>query len=150
MKLFTGWVLAAGLVLAATAAQAQVPAPDGAGRAPYYAGIRLGGPYVGRPLCGDAAARRPGPGYGHGPMLLPPHEVYTVVRESGFSPLGIPQQRGFIYTIAVIDRGGDDGRLVIDARNGRIIRFVPARTDGRQFQRRSGRRATARRDRCRR
>jgi hypothetical protein len=26
----------------------------------------------------------------------------------------------------VIDRGGEDGRLVIDARNGRIIRFIPA------------------------
>ena len=41
-----------------------------------------------------------------------------MIRENGFSPLGIPQQRGFIYTIAVIDRGGDDGRLVIDARDG--------------------------------
>jgi hypothetical protein len=28
--------------------------------------------------------------------LLPPQEVYTIVRESGFSPLGIPQQRGFV------------------------------------------------------
>ncbi len=39
--------------------------------------------------------------------LLPPQEVYTVVRESGFSPLGMPRQRGFVYTIAVIDRGGE-------------------------------------------
>jgi hypothetical protein len=58
--------------------------------------------------------------------LLPPQEVYTVVRDSGFSPLGGPQLRGFVYTISVIDRGGDDGRLVIDARTGRIIRFMPA------------------------
>ena len=58
--------------------------------------------------------------------LLPPPEVYTVVRESGFSPLGVPQQRGFVYTIAVVGRDGDDGRLVIDARNGRIVRFMPA------------------------
>ena len=61
-----------------------------------------------------------------GPTLLPPQEVYTVVRDSGFSPLGIPQLRGLVYTISVIDRGGDDGRLVIDARTGRIIRFMPA------------------------
>ena len=54
-----------------------------------------------------------------------------LLRESGFSPLGIPHQRGFVYTIAVIDRGGEDGRLVIDARNGRIIRFVPAYRHGR-------------------
>ena len=61
-----------------------------------------------------------------GRALLPPQEVYTVLRESGFSPLGIPHQRGLVYVISVIDRGGDDGRLVIDARTGRIIRFVPA------------------------
>jgi len=73
-------------------------------------------------------APRPGygPGYGSGPMLLPSMEVYTVVRENGFSPLGIPHQRGFIYTIAVIDRSGASGRLVIDARDGRVLRLVRA------------------------
>ena len=49
-----------------------------------------------------------------------------MLRENGFSPLGIPRLRGAVYTIAVIDRRGDDGRLVIDARDGRIIRFMPA------------------------
>ncbi len=49
-----------------------------------------------------------------------------MLRDNGFSPLGIPRLRGFVYTIAAIDRGGADGRLVIDARNGRIIRFMPA------------------------
>jgi hypothetical protein len=49
-----------------------------------------------------------------------------VLRDNGFSPLGIPRLRGFVYTIAAIDRGGADGRLIIDARNGRIIRFLPA------------------------
>ena len=73
----------------------------------------------------------PPPGYG--PRLLPPQEVTTIVRESGFSPLGIPQQRGLVYTISVIDRGGDDGRLVIDARSGRIIRFMPAYRMGDNF-----------------
>ena len=68
----------------------------------------------------------PGPRYGYGPSLLPSTEVYAVLRDNGFSPLGIPRLRGFVYTIAVIDRGGEDGRLVIDARNGRIIRFMPA------------------------
>ena len=68
----------------------------------------------------DAAVPR------YGPVLLPPQEVYTVLRESGFSPLGVPQQRGLVYTISAIDSGGDDGRLVIDARTGRIIRFMPA------------------------
>jgi hypothetical protein len=60
-------------------------------------------------------------------------EVTAIVRESGFAPLGIPQQRGLVYTISVIDRGGDDGRLVIDARSGRIIRFIPATRMGDNF-----------------
>ena len=33
----------------------------------------------------------------------------------------------------MLDRGGEDGRLVIDARNGRIIRFVPAYRMGGNF-----------------
>jgi hypothetical protein len=69
----------------------------------------------------------------YGPALLPPTEVYSIVRENGFSPLGIPQQRGLFYTISVIDRGGDDGRLVIDARTGRIVRFMPAYRMGDNF-----------------
>jgi hypothetical protein len=59
-------------------------------------------------------------------MLLPPREVYMIVRESGYAPLGMPRQRGLIYTMAVIDSDGEDGRLVIDARNGLILRFLPA------------------------
>jgi hypothetical protein len=116
MKLFTGWVMSAGLVLAATSANAQTVAPTEAGNARYQAASDVGGPY----------AAMPPEAPGNGPRLLPGPEVYTVVRENGFSPLGIPQQRGFFYTIAVMDRGGADGRLVIDARDGRIVRFVPA------------------------
>jgi hypothetical protein len=71
----------------------------------------------------------PVPRYGppaYEPRLMPPIEVYTVLRENGFLPLGIPRQRGLVYTIAVIEPGGSDGRLVIDGRTGRIIRFIPA------------------------
>ena len=150
MKLFTGWVLAAslaagGLALGATAAAAQ-------GIGPYRASD-FGGPYVDAPYRGGPyyapppAEVAPPPtryGYGgYGPpyapgyapaALVPPHEVYNIIREAGFSPLGIPQQRGFIYTIAVIDRGGEDGRLVIDARSGRILRFVPAWQNGASYE----------------
>jgi hypothetical protein len=116
MKLFTGWVLgwvlAAGLVFASAAANAQVPAPSDAGG--RYAAV---------------VPERPA----YGPRLLPALEVYTVVRENGFSPLGVPKQRGLVYTIAVMDRGGNDGRLVIDARTGRIIRFMPASRFGGNF-----------------
>src|ERR1700678_2980076 len=118
MKLFTGWVVSAGLVLAATAANAQ-------GVAQYTTVSDVGGPYAEMPP--EAPARYvPNYGPGYGPMLLPPTEVYTILRESGFSPLGIPQQRGLFYTIAVIDRDGADGWLAIDARNGRIVRMMRA------------------------
>jgi hypothetical protein len=140
MKFFTGWLLVTGLALATTAAQAQVPAPYEAGRSPYYPVSDIGDPYYApRPYVpppqypGPRYGQGYGPGYGQGPMLLPPTEVYTVVRESGFSPLGIPQQRGYVYTISVIDRGGDDGRLIIDARTGRVLRFIPAHRIGERF-----------------
>jgi hypothetical protein len=120
MKLLTG-SLAAGLVLLAGAAQAQVP-----GR--YTAASDFDAPYAAAPPVVPGPRYEPGPryGYGPGPGLLPSTEVYAVLRDNGFLPLGIPRLRGFVYTIAVIDRGGGDGRLVIDARNGRIIRFLPA------------------------
>jgi hypothetical protein len=123
MKLFTGWVMSAGLVLTAVTANAQGVAPHETGS--YTAVSDVSGPYAAMPP--EAAV----PGYG--PSLLPPREVYTVVRESGFSPLGIPRQRGPFYVISVIDRRGDDGRLVIDARNGQIVRFVPAYRVGVNF-----------------
>lgn len=122
MKLFTG-SLAAGLVLLAAGAQAQ--APYGNGR--YATVSDFDAPYA------VATREIPGPRYGYGPSLLPSTEVYAVLRDNGFSPLGIPRLRGFVYTIAVLDRGGEDGRLVIDARNGRIIRFVPAYRPGGNF-----------------
>jgi hypothetical protein len=150
MKLFTGWALAAAftvgsLALGATA-EAQVLGPSRVSdfSGPYVDGPYRGGSYYGPPPV-EVAPPPPRYGYGgYGPTyapgyapaaLVPPHEVYNIIREAGFSPLGIPQQRGFIYTIAVIDRGGEDGRLVIDARSGRILRFVPAWQNGASYER---------------
>ncbi len=117
MKLCSGWVMSAGLVLAATSANAQIVVPDEGARPLYSAVSDVGGPY--------AAMPPQAPGY-YGPRLLPAPEVYTVLRDNGFSPLGAPQQRGLFYTIAVLDRGGGEGRLVIDARDGRIVRYARA------------------------
>jgi hypothetical protein len=126
MKFLTaGWIVSAGLVLSAAGANAQILAPHESGRSPYTAASDIGGPYAAMP------PEMPAPRYG--PTLLPPIEVYAILRENGFLPLGIPRQRGFIYMISVIDRGGDDGRLVIDARTGRIIRFMPAYRMGDNF-----------------
>lgn len=125
MKFFTGCVAAAALALAISTAQAQVPANGITGGA-VIAVSDFDGPYA-----PPEAALPPSPRYGYdeqgpAPALLPATEVYAVLRDNGFSPLGIPRLRGSVYTIAVIDRRGDDGRLVIDARDGRIIRFMPA------------------------
>jgi len=46
MKLITGWIMSAGLVLAGTAANAQVLAPSGAGRSHYTVVSDVGGPYA--------------------------------------------------------------------------------------------------------
>lgn len=119
MKFLTGLAAAAALVLAVTVAHAQVPS-GGAQRVSDF-----DGPY-GAP---EAPPRAYGYDYERGPApptLLPPEEVYAVLRDNGFLPLGIPRLRGSVYTIAAINRRGDDGRLVIDARDGRILRFMPA------------------------
>jgi hypothetical protein len=126
MKFFTG-SLAAGLVLLAGSAQAQVPGH-------YRAVSDVEAPYVVGPrVVAPPPPYEAGPGYGHGPSLLPSTEVYAVLRDNGFSPLGIPRLRGFVYTIAALDRDGSGGRLVIDARDGRILRFMPRRWGGDNF-----------------
>ena len=142
MKAFTGWTIAVGLLLATTAANAQGAAPQASSQPRYLAASDFSGPYAdvppgpavpapayGRPVYGPqggyGAQAGPGPSE-YGPPLMPPTEVYAVLRENGFSPLGVPRLRGLFYSVSAIDRRGDDGRLVIDARDGRIVRFVPA------------------------
>lgn len=103
MRGLTQWSAAAGLMALATAADAQTVMPvTDFGPGPYAA-IRT-----------------------EAPRLLAPAEVTAVIRGKGFAPLGNPQQRGIVYTVSAIDPAGDDGKLVIDARSGRIIRFLPA------------------------
>jgi hypothetical protein len=140
MTAFRGWTISVGLLLVATAANAQGTAPQDASRPLYQAASDFGEPYAdappappppvvyGAPGYGPQVYGAPGygPGYYSGPPLLPPREVYAVLRQNGFSALGAPRLRGFFYSIVAIDRRGDDGRLVIDARNGQIVRFVPA------------------------
>jgi len=149
MKLFTGcWGLSLGLILAAGTANAQIaPAPESGGA--YRAVSDFYGPYGAAPqeLPPYAAVPPQAPPYAavppqvppyaampppeaYGPALLPPAEVYAILRETGFRPLGIPRQRGMVYVIMVTDRYGEEGRLVIDGRTGQIVRFVPAYRTG--------------------
>ena len=126
MKLFIGWVATAG-VLAAGAADAQVLSPYRVGSPSMVTVSDVGGPYAALPP--DLP-----PGYGprryapppYALSVLPPREIFAIARETGFQPLGVPQQRGLVYTLSAINPDGEDGRLVLDARSGRILRFMPA------------------------
>lgn len=87
-------------------------------------------PYMPGPYGAGRSAVIPSSRYARsGPVarpMLPPDQVMSVLRSGGFSPLGRVTQRGWIYTVAALDRSGEDGRLIIDARTGQIIRFIPA------------------------
>jgi hypothetical protein len=116
---------------------APIPAPRyGYGPGPEY-GYRPPAPVYGADPYRPDAYRQDGyrAEYGYAPTFLPVHEVYAIIRDNGFSPLGEPRQRGATYVIAVLDRDGEDGRLLIDARSGRIIRFVRAFQWGEQYER---------------
>jgi hypothetical protein len=128
MKLFTGWLMLAGLVSLAEAANAQVPSQMRSQvptRVPSTYSIetprywRVTDMRVPLGAVPPEASR-------YGMNLLPPPEVDSIARQNGFALLGIPQLRGVVYTVSATDRDGDDGRLVVDARTGRIISFMPA------------------------
>lgn len=59
-------------------------------------------------------------------IVLAPEEIPRILRQQGFSQLGPVFRRGWVYTVAVLSEDGDDGRLIVDARSGEPIRFIPA------------------------
>lgn len=88
------------------------------------------GPYMQRPYEQSPYAPPPPVRYQQSALdsrpVLPPYQIVTVLRSTGYSPLGPVTRRGWVYTVAVLNPNGDDGRLIIDARNGQIMRFIPA------------------------
>ncbi len=132
MKLLAGLAISAGLLLTAGSASAQLPVPGEAGRSLYRTVSDFEAPYGGMPPAPPPyEAPYAPPAYGYEPALMPPHEVYAVLRENGFLPLGMPRRLGLAYEIAAIDPDGEDGMLLIDGRTGRIVRFTPAYWRGR-------------------
>jgi hypothetical protein len=71
---------------------------------------------------------RGGPPPLHAPFdgAMPSYEVAAILRSAGFLPLGGPIRRGGFYVVSAVHPRGDDGRVVIDAYSGRIVRFMPA------------------------
>ena len=75
----------------------------------------------------STAAPAPSPG------LVQPFEINKIVRDAGFSPLGLPQREGTTYVLRVIDSREILMRVVVDGRSGAIRavnRIVAARPDG--------------------
>jgi len=64
----------------------------------------------------------------HAPLdgALPSYEVAAILQSAGYLPLGGPTRRGNFYVVAAAHPRGDEGRVVIDAYTGRIVRFIPA------------------------
>jgi hypothetical protein len=62
------------------------------------------------------------PGYEAG---LPPQEVNAIVRSTGLRPLGPPMRHGPAYVVRAIDPDGEEVRVVINARTGRITKVIP-------------------------
>jgi hypothetical protein len=113
MKQGTTALVAAAILLAGTSALIAQPLPPG----PVY--------YETRAYHGGHVA----PPYAYAPEdeVMPAYEVAAIMRSRGFLPLGGPVQRGGFYVVAAAHPRGGDGRLVIDAYSGRIVRFMPAR-----------------------
>ncbi len=120
--MISGWAMAGALAAAVTAAGAQ-PLPRIAG-APVVTHVSdIDEPYAALP---PPRLRRVLPDEDYAPEVLSPREIADLARDAGFEPLGVPYQRGLVYTLSALNPDGDDGRLVVDARSGRILRFMPA------------------------
>jgi len=67
----------------------------------------------------------PGTVYPGDGMILPPYEVVAIVRSTGLEPLGRPIRQGQAYAVHAVDDAGEEVRVIVDARLGRIVKVVP-------------------------
>jgi hypothetical protein len=122
-RVIWGWFAASAVVLAATAVQAQTLVADEI-RTPYSSQdeVVVGrGPYAALPAPG---------GYGAYEEVIPPFEAVRILRATGYEPVGVPVRRRWVYMVPVINAEGFDGRVVLDAHSGRVVRFIPATFGG--------------------
>ena len=99
MKFFTA--LAGGLVLLAGSARRR--------RGPTMAGIDVEIPYADAPAAVAGRLASPdqaGPHQDMAPACCHRQKSIPCCATPNFSPLGIPRLRGFVYTIAALDRDG--------------------------------------------
>src|SRR4029450_5532873 len=48
-----------------------------------------------------------------------------IVRSTGLEPLGRPVRQGQAYAVRAVDDAGEEVRVIVDARLGRIVKVVP-------------------------
>ena len=56
---------------------------------------------------------------------LPPYEIVALMRSIGLRPLHRPVREGPTYAMRAVDPIGEEVRVVVDARSGRILRIEP-------------------------
>jgi hypothetical protein len=57
--------------------------------------------------------------------VIPPYEVFTIIRSMGLNPLGRPHYRGRTYVLRAVDRRGEEVRVVVDAYAARVLSVTP-------------------------
>jgi hypothetical protein len=58
-------------------------------------------------------------------VALPPYEIAAIVRSTGLEPLGRPVRQGPAYAVRAVDPAGEEVRVIVDARLGRIVKVIP-------------------------
>jgi hypothetical protein len=81
-------------------------------------------------LSTPAAAQSYPPG-GRPPAAMPPYEVLSMLRSTGFEPIGQPIRRGPNYVLRAIDENDREVNLIINARSGDILSATPIQTASR-------------------
>ena len=57
--------------------------------------------------------------------VIAPPEVVAIVRSNGMKPLTPPMRRGPVYLLHALDPNGQEVRVVVNARSGRVIAVRP-------------------------
>src|SRR5262249_35514219 len=60
-----------------------------------------------------------------GRMIRPPCGVAAIGAPTGLEPLGRPVRQGQAYAIRAVDEAGEEVRVIVDARLGRIVKVIP-------------------------
>jgi hypothetical protein len=55
---------------------------------------------------------------------LPPYEIVALVRSAGLDPVSRPVRQGPVYVLRALSPAGQEVRVVVDARMGRIVKVA--------------------------